>query len=241
MLTSFIWDTNLVTVSEMSDTIFSISIGGQIMRKLGWMFAILLLLTACGTKEENREQPAASEESAAQEDEKEEKSDSVNVDKKLLNVEVTIPASLVDFGEEDEDNLGELTEEAKEQGVKDITKNDDGSITYKMSKSAHKKMVKEMAEDLNETIDKTMNSDDFPSIKEINANKGFTEFSVLVDQEAFENSFDGFAVLGLALASMFYQLFDGADDDDYESTFYYIDESSGEEFDSVTYPDALNE
>lgn len=56
----------------------------------------------------------------------------MKAEKNLLSVEVTLPASLVKDGE------AELDEEAKEAGVKEITKNEDGSITMKMTKEAHK-------------------------------------------------------------------------------------------------------
>ena len=39
-------------------------------------------------------------------------------------------------------------------------------------------------------------------------NKSFSKFTLIVDKEAFENSFDGFAALGLAMTGMYYQAFE---------------------------------
>lgn len=55
------------------------------------------------------------------------------MDKGLLNVEVTIPATL--YKGQDIDSI---ISEAKNSGIKEVIKNDDGSLTYKMSKSEHK-------------------------------------------------------------------------------------------------------
>ncbi|WP_231593948.1 hypothetical protein [Cytobacillus firmus] len=130
--------------------------------------------------------------------------------------------------------------EAEKEGIK-VTKNDDGSVTYKMSKAKHKEMMKEMQTELEKTIADTKNGEDFPSVKEVTNNKDFSEFTLEVDREAFGNSFDGFAVFGLGLSGMFYQLFNGVDPEDYEVKILVKDTATGEVFNEVIYPEALEE
>ncbi|WP_019241052.1 MULTISPECIES: hypothetical protein, partial [Bacillus] len=182
---------------------------------------VIVLLTACSSDDK---------------DEKAEKGDKLAVDKGLLNVEITIPASFFEG-----QDLDTVIADAKKDGVSEVTKNDDGSLTYKMSKSKHKELMKELKTNIQKTIDETKNGEDFPSIKDIKANKSYSEFTLEVDQSAFENSMDGFATLTLAMSGMFYQLFDGVDSDDYKVTITLKDQATQKVFNEIVYPDALNE
>src|SRR5699024_3704642 len=93
-------------------------------------FAIILcsigLLMACSEEKE-----AAQEESSNEKEEQaEEKEESgIEVDKGLLNVELTLPEELFE-----EDELDEIKEEMKKDHNGDIKQNDDGSLSVKMSK-----------------------------------------------------------------------------------------------------------
>ena len=206
------------------------------MRKWLLMLA-MLLLAGCGAeqpanekaKDGNQEGPAA-EESATDED------GAVVVDKGLLNVEVTIPASF--FEGEDMD---QVIKQAKEEGIGKASLNDDGSVTYKMSKAKHKELMKELSEELKKTIADFEGGEDFPSIREISYDKEFETFTVTVDQEQFENSLDGFSLFGLGLAGSYYQLFNGKDPENYRVTIELKDEATGEAFDEVVFPDVLEE
>ena len=203
------------------------------------IFAIGSLLTACGEKpapesDSNEEQAEANSEDSAQEEESNE--EAIEVDKGLLNVEITIPPSLFEG-----QNVDEVIAGAKADGVKDVTKNEDGSLTYKMSKSVHEKMMKEAEKGIYDYMEELKTSEDFTSIEDVTANQSFTEFTLVVDQNAYENSFDGFAALGLGIQGLYYQLFDGVDPNKYEVKISVENKDTGEVFDSVIYPDALEE
>ncbi|OLO38829.1 hypothetical protein BTR23_11260 [Alkalihalophilus pseudofirmus] len=165
-----------------------------------------------------------------------EEDQSIEVEKGLLNVSVTIPSTLIE-----EQDLDQIIAEAKEAGVKEVTQNDDGSITYKMSKATHKEMMQEMEAAMNETIEEMKYSDDFISIADVKSNHSFTEFTMVVDKEAYENSFDGFAALGLGFSGMYYQLFDGVNPDNLKVTIHLEDADTGEVFDTIVFPDAFEE
>lgn len=194
------------------------------MRKVGLVFFVLMLvfLVACS--------------SANEKGSKGETGEKVAVDKGIINVEVTLPASFF----EDED-IDEAIVSAKENGVTDVTKNSDGSLTYKMPKSKHKEMMADMADNLISYADELKLDEDFQSIQDIKYNKSFSKFTLIVDKEAFENSFDGFAALGLAMSGMYYQVFDGAEPDKVKVSIDYKDHATDEVFESAIYPDAFEE
>ncbi|NMH68064.1 hypothetical protein HF072_04660 [Bacillus sp. RO3] len=193
------------------------------MKKLFMILLSITVLAACSSEEANK-------------DDKSKKEESVDVDKKLFNVEVTLPASMFEG-----QNVEDIKAEAKENDIKEVTENEDGSITYKMSKSVHKEMMKEISSGIKETVEETKNSEDFVSISDIKYNDSFSEFTMVVDKEAYENSMDGFATMTLGMSGMLYQMYDGVSEDDYSVTIKMQDETTGEVFDEVVYPDALEE
>ncbi|WP_461611946.1 hypothetical protein [Cytobacillus kochii] len=199
------------------------------MKKLSCLLVLVVIfLVACSNES------AEGEKSTDQK--QEEKEGAVNVDKGLLNVELTLPASF--FEGEDIDTV---IAEAKKEGVSEVTKNEDGSLTYKMPKSEHKKMMTEMGTSITDSIEEMKSSEDYVSIKDVTHNKSFTEFTLLVDKESYENSMDGFVIFGLGLQGSMYQMFNGANPEDYKVTVSVKDEATEEVFDEVIYPDALEE
>ncbi|MGE7115045.1 hypothetical protein [Lysinibacillus sp. NPDC047702] len=192
-----------------------------------------VLLVACS---QDKESESGKKSDSADKAAEETKDESFKVDKGLLNVEITIPASF--FAGQD---IESAITEVKKEGVKEVIKNDDGSVTYKMSKSVHKEMMKEMEKSILDTIEEIKTSKDFTSIKDVTYNKSFTEFTITVNKEQFENSFDALASMGLALTGMYYQLFSGIDSEKFKVTVIFKDESNGEVLNTIVYPDDLNE
>lgn len=193
------------------------------------------LLAAC-SPDNPSENTGNNVENAEEKQVEEEEQEGIGVDKGLLNVEVTLPASFFEG-----DDIEEVIEKAKADGVSKVTKNEDGSLTYKMSKSKHKEMLSEMEESISEYVDELENDDDFPSIKEVSYKRNFQEFTLKVEKEVFENSFDAFATIGIGFVGMYYQVFEGKDLEKNKVTIHLQDASTGENFDSIVYPDALDE
>ncbi|WP_313798585.1 hypothetical protein [Cytobacillus sp.] len=207
------------------------------MKKLFCLLMISILITmtsACGQGEtgNNKSSDDISEKTGKENSEEQ----SIEVDKGLLNVEITLPASLF----EDQDIHGVIAD-AKNEGIDDIKQNADGSLTFTMSKSKHKEMMKELESELLESIEDAKNNEDYVSIKDVTHNKSFSEFTLIVDQEKYENSFDGFVAFGFGLSGMYYQLFNGVSADDYKVTIIIKSEATGEVINTIAYPDALNE
>lgn len=207
------------------------------MKKILYLLLISILITmtsACGQgKTDNNKSSDGTSEKTVKENSDEQ---SIEVDKGLLNVEITLPASLF----EDQDINGVIAD-AKNEGIEDIKQNADGSLTYIMSKSKHKEMMKELESGLLESIEDAKNNEDYVSIKDVTNNKSFSEFTLIVDQEKYENSFDGFVAFGFGLSGMYYQLFNGVSPDDYKVTIIIKSEATGEVINTIVYPDALNE
>ncbi|WP_235879525.1 hypothetical protein [Robertmurraya siralis] len=192
---------------------------------------IMLLVSACGSRE------AKQNESSEKTDNKTEGNEKIEVDKNLLDVEVTLPES---FFKEQEQDIAQVIAEAESEGIS-VTKNSDGSLTYKMSKAKHKEMMSELENETKTSIEEMKNSEDFASIKDVEYNKSFSEITLVVIREKYEGSFDGFAVLGVAISSMLYQMFDGVNPDDYKVTIFLKDADTGEVFDTIIYPEALEQ
>ncbi|MEW4309257.1 hypothetical protein [Rossellomorea marisflavi] len=189
------------------------------------MLIVALLLAGCSSAD-------SSGKADAKKEEKEEKV----VKKGLLNVEVTLPAEFL----EDQD-VDQMIKDAKEDGVKEVKKNDDGSITYVMSKAEHKKMMKDMQKSLKETLEDTKNDEAFQSIEDIKVNNDFSRFTVVVtDKESYENSFDAFASITVGMTGMMYHLFDGKDADKIKVTVA-VEDKAGELIKEAVYPDALDD
>lgn len=195
---------------------------------------MIMLLVACSDNTAETEQNVAedTEEQSTNEE------SGIEVDKGLLNVEITLPSNF--FDEEElasiEENIEQETQEAE------VTKNDDGSITVKMSKSDHKKMLEEMKEEFIVAIEDILEDENFVSIQDISYNKDFSNLTMVVsDQETFENSLDGFATLTLGVGSLLYQAFDGKDLEKDKVTLEIVDESTNETIHEIIYPDALEE
>ena len=193
-----------------------------------WLFAagaVALLLAGCGDEKESE---ATKEEQSS--------GDSVSVEKGLLKVDVTLPANFFEGKTEEE-----IVANAEEEGISETVVNEDGSVTYTMSKSKHKEMMKEMGDSIVDMVKEVVESGDYPSIKEISYNKDFDEFDVKVDRAAYENSLDGFAILGLVMGSSYYSAFNGVSPEDMKITFNLVDVNTDEVFETSVYPDDLEE
>lgn len=97
----------------------------------------------------------------------------IEVEDNLFDVTLTLPA----------DYASDITEEEIAQQVADGkvhtgTLNDDGSVTYTMSKAQHTALLESIAAELRSTLDDMIGSADYPNLTAIEANDDFTDFTV---------------------------------------------------------------
>lgn len=97
----------------------------------------------------------------------------------------------------------------------------------------------EIREEIQETMLDIKTDDDFVSIREIEADESFSQFTMKVDREAFENSLDGFAAIALVMQGMMYQVFDEVDEDELQVIINIKDADTDDLIDTVIYPDDL--
>ncbi|MFB1051811.1 hypothetical protein [Paraliobacillus sp. JSM ZJ581] len=200
------------------------------MRKIALILFSMMLFGLVACSDEASKNDSSNKDSEGTEQANSEEDENVEVDKNLLSVEVTIPASMVDSAEQS-------IADAEEEGLK-VKKNEDGSLTYKMSKAKHKEMMNEYKTQIGESIEEITSSGDYPSIQDIKANKDFSKFTMTVEQEKFENSLDGMVSFTLGISGMFYQLFDGVSPEDYDVTIN-VENTNGEILDTVNYPEDM--
>ena len=186
----------------------------------------VFLLAGCGNsnkvKEDNNKNTAT------------ENNENVEVDKNLLDVTLTLPASM--FEGED---VNAKVEEMKQDGAKEATVNEDGSITIKMSKSKHKEMIEEMKTSIIKSFEEIKTSGDFASIKDIKYNDDFSKITLEVVKAEYEGSFDAFVTLGIGTSAMIYNMYNGVEGDKLQVTIDAKDSETGEVFSTVVYPDDL--
>ena len=124
----------------------------------------------------------------------------VEVDKNIFDVTITVPADYVgDVTQE------ELDAQAKESDIHSITLNEDGSATYVMSKSQHKQMMKDLADNCNASL-----SDDYPNITDIKANSDFTNFTVTTTSTDLDLA-ESMSIIVFYMYGGMYAIFNGSD------------------------------
>lgn len=185
-------------------------------------------VTACGNSS-NAEQSSnnTSKEVTEQTSEENGTEEELSVDKNLLSVEVTLPASLIGDSESTE-----LTEEAKSHGVKDITKNSDGSITMKMTKAAHKELLDSIKASIDESINEMLaDKENCPSFDSITYNDDVTVFDVKVDP-AIYGGMEIFSAFALYMYGNMYQALNAVPESDLKTVVNFINKDTGEVIES---------
>lgn len=181
-------------------------------------------LTACGASES---QPSASTQSpistAAPTEETTGFEDlealgEMEVDQNLFTVEITVPADFIDEGTTQES----LDTQVSASGYISATLNDDGSVTYVMTKAAHNEMMNGIRDTLQQSLSKMVGSEEFPSFTKVEANDDFTQFTIETTSTEL-GLVESFSVLGFYMFGGMYHAFNGTQVDDIAVTFINAD------------------
>ena len=172
-----------------------------------------LALTACGSTNQVQSSSAPSTQTAEEADTQGTENDiselnaigDIDVDKNLFDVTITVPADLVGDTTQEE-----LDAKAADSDIHSITLNDDGSATYVMSKSQHKKMMQELADNINSTLSDMVGSEDYPNFTDIKANSDFTNFTVTTTSTELDLT-DSISIMGFYMYGGMYAIFNGSD------------------------------
>ena len=153
----------------------------------------------------------------------------IDVDKGLLNVEITIPAESAEYYGFSFESQEEADAYAKEQGFKSATLGDDGSVTIVMSKSQHKKTMEELNKTIDEALQEMIGSEDYPNITAVEHNDNYTEIKVTTESEELSLN-ESFSTLAFYIYGGMYNAFNGTPVDNIHIDF--VNEASGEVIDS---------
>ena len=120
-------------------------------------------------------------------------------------------------------------EENEEVDFKDVTINEDGSVTFKMSKSDHNKMMDEMLKSIDSSIAEiTQNKEDYPNVIDITHDKDLLNWKIKMSSTE-QNISESFLCFGLDIQSIFYHAYNG--DEQADVVVDYVDED-GNVFDT---------
>jgi hypothetical protein len=127
----------------------------------------------------------------------------------------------------------EMTQEkvgglAKENGYLGGKLNQDGSVTYTMTKLQQQVMLESAKKEFDVAVEKTIA--DYPTVKSVSRNDDFSEIKIEVSEEDISTGFLGF---GFSLTAYFYQMLDGRE---FATEVVYVDAATGEEISRTAYP-----
>lgn len=152
----------------------------------------------------------------------------ISVKKGLFSTQISIPKAFTtsaDVEDSGQDSF-DIATVAKEQGIKKLTTNNDGSVSMKMSNNNYKSFltnVKIAIDDYNDAFIKE--NSDICSFREVTHDVNLTEFNIKVDSEEYTSS-DILAAKSLYFFGTLYQALSDIDGDDIKTTVNILDKDT---------------
>ncbi len=119
----------------------------------------------------------------------------------------------------------ELDAQAAKNGYKSLTLNDDGSVTYVMTKGQHIELMEELKVEYTQQLDDLISSDAYPNFVSIKTTDDFTSFVIVTKSEELDYA-ESFSSIIFMMMGGLYNMFNGIEDADIDVTF--INEATGE-------------
>ena len=173
------------------------------------LFTILLTFSACGSMMLPTGNSSANS-----------MMENIKVSKDGSMIELTIPKDYME-----ESSQEELTAAADDMGVESITLNEDGSATYLMTPEQHEKMVADIAQNITDSFDQMLASDDYKNFTSIEANEDFTVFTITTTTDELD-FVESFSSMTFYMYGNMYNAFNGTPVDNIHVDF--INASTGE-------------
>lgn len=196
----------------------------KVKKYLLLIIAALFTLSACVSTENTGEEL----EDTGGKPTEAEKVNTEKSDVNLSDIEVTMPADFFEGSSEEE-----IVATCVEDGVDDISANDDGSYTLKIPKEEHELMLKEMKADIDSDVEEIIENMDIESIKEVSLNDNATELIVTVDRNLYKGDMEWLVLMDFSLHAMSYQILNGFSEDECDFAVVMIDHDRGEEFERM--------
>lgn len=182
---------------------------------------IILSTIGCGSQQASdatantQESVSATEQPTMEESEKEseeEPAQTIEVDENLFTVDITLPASFFE-GATEEITQEYLEESIKEEdGIKSVKLNEDGSVTYTMTKAKQREMLEEFKAEIEAGLEEVI-ADENSDCVGITHNDDFTEFIIMVEGNEI-GFYDAFCVIAYYMYGATYNAFAGNEVDD---------------------------
>lgn len=189
-------------------------------------FVLLFSLTACGNTSNT---DTDTKDNAA------ENSGGMQVDENLLTVDITLPASFFEDQTEEE-----IQAAAKENNVKKCVINEDGTVTYTMTKKAHKELLDDLKAECDKSVQNLLEGEDkVASFVSIDYNDNLSKFDVYVDASIYA-TLDNMYALGFYIVGAYYQAFAGIDLDEVDVIVNFIDNETKEVLHTASYKDYMD-
>ena len=154
----------------------------------------------------------------------------VQVDEGAFKVDITLGAYFFE-----DMTVEEIKEGARQEGYSGCVVNEDGSVTYTMTKAQHKELLDAYKKSMDESIAELLDGDKaVASFVDIKYNNDFSEINVYVDSSLY-TFWDSFYVLSFYIMGAYYQNFAGVALEEVDVVVNYIDNVSGEILDTASY------
>ena len=153
----------------------------------------------------------------------------VDVEQRLFFVDVTLPADFAE-GLSQED----LDRELEENGFRSATLNDDGSVTYTMTKGQHEQLLAELRESIHDSVNEFI-ADEPETYTGIEFDRDLRNFTVFVNAQNFAGEAP-WLEFSLAFQAGFYFIFAGTSEDDPTLNISYVDNATGKALTTSQWP-----
>lgn len=181
--------------------------------------SLLFVITGCSSDSGTESQsPSVQPEQQSEDVNSLEDLDGLDVEQNLFDVEITIPESFLDEGITQED----LDAEVKESGFQSATLNEDGSVTYVMTKAQHKEMMYGIKEAIDQSLQDMIDPETYPTFVEVTANDDYSQFTVKTTSSELGLT-ESFSVLAFYIYGGMYHAFNGTQVDDITVSFVNAD------------------
>lgn len=199
------------------------------MKKVFFVVLILFvfMFSACSSRDNEAGDSQIEENSGSSQTEGVTDLGNVDSQKNLFSVEVTIPAQFYENSDSGPLSQDDVDKTVSELSFKSGKLNDDGSVTYKMSKAQHEEFLKSYKDSVDSTISDMLNDENNESLTDITYNDNLTQFTISVDGEKF-SMLDMFNALAFYIEGTYYQLFNFIPIDDVDVQVNFINKDTGE-------------
>ena len=152
----------------------------------------------------------------------------IEVDEGIFTVTITMPATYVEAGTTQDS----LDQEAGAGNYEAAVLNEDGSVTYTLTRAQHNAMLEEMRTTIDAALDEMITSGGYPNFVAVEANDDYTEFRVTTSAETVSAE-ESLAVLGFYIYGGLYQIIDGGGES-VDITVQFLSEATGDVIDEYS-------